>query len=223
MTQWTHKALVRRMAAWLKGTKRMTVVMAELATRNSETPDVIGWSNTPAVALSTLIECKVSRADFLADGKKRFRRFEEHGMGDSRYVAVPKGLLTAGDLPDGWGLLEVDERFVWERRQAQAKPANKRNECVMLMSALRRLELSTAVYVVQDDAEHGRLWSNDDSKRKGVSEDGEGEAGEEGREVLRWVDGRGEAAAPGEGARAETRAEGEAGTQGEGAGERAGA
>lgn len=40
---WTHKKLVHRMANWLKYQKKMTVVCAELTTRNSETPDVIGW------------------------------------------------------------------------------------------------------------------------------------------------------------------------------------
>ncbi len=148
MLDWTHKQLVRRIAQWLKGTKRMTVVMSELTTRNGETPDVIGWIGG---ASSILIECKVSRADFLADGKKWFRRNEERGMGDVRYIAAPKGLLEPDEISDGWGLLEVDERYVREVREPERKEANKRNECVMLMSALRRLEISTAVYVVADE------------------------------------------------------------------------
>jgi len=139
------------MAAWLKGSKKMTVVCSELATRNSERPDVIGWIGGAA---SILIECKVSRGDFFSDGKKWFRRDEGSGMGDRRYVAAPKGLLTPDEMPDGWGLLEVDERCVREAREAQPKKASKRNECVMLMSALRRLEISTAVYVVHDDTEN---------------------------------------------------------------------
>jgi hypothetical protein len=31
------------------------------------------------------------------------------------------------------------------------KDANKRRECLMLMSALRRLEISTAVFVIQEE------------------------------------------------------------------------
>jgi len=145
-TEWTHKALVRRMAQWLKGTKRMTVVCAELTTRNGETPDMIGWVGD---AGSILIECKVSRADFHADAKKRFRRCADTGMGDKRYVAAPKGLLRIEEIPAGWGLLEVD-RFVHVAKPAALMQASKRNECVMLMSALRRLEISTAVYVVSE-------------------------------------------------------------------------
>jgi len=123
--------------------------MSELTTRNTETPDVIGWVGG---AFSTLIECKVSRADFLSDKHKIFRRCEEMGMGDLRYYAAPKGVLTADDMPYGWGLFEVDS-YIRETKEATTKTANKSTECVMLMSALRRLEISTAVYVVQESEE----------------------------------------------------------------------
>lgn len=76
----THKQLVRRMSNWLRNSKGYSVVIAELATRNSETPDVLGFH----AGASMMIECKVSRSDFLADREKRFRRCEELGMGDQR-------------------------------------------------------------------------------------------------------------------------------------------
>ena len=47
-------------------------------------------------------------------------------------------------------LYEVDERFVREKVKAEYKDANKKKECMMLMSALRRLEISTCVFVRQD-------------------------------------------------------------------------
>jgi len=147
---WTHKKLVTRMARWLKGTKRMSVVFTELATRVSETPDLIGWQSGETTAPSVLIECKVSRSDFLADGKKWFRRYADMGMGDLRYVAAPAGLLTADEMPEGWGLLEV-ARYVRVTKEADKMPACKGRECVMLVSALRRLEIATAVYVVADE------------------------------------------------------------------------
>ena len=152
MAEWTHKKLVRRMVGWLKAQRMSTVVIAELAAGNNiETPDVIAWHG----GASILIECKTSRADFHADKEKHFRKFEEHGMGDTRYFAAPAGVLKPEDIPEGWGLMEVDERFVRTKVQASHKEANKRAEGVMLVSAIRRLELSTAVYVVQDsDAEN---------------------------------------------------------------------
>lgn len=144
--EWTHKKLVRRMVRWLKNTERMLVVISELSTRNSETPDVIGWAGG---ALSILIECKISHADFLADAKKHFRRHAEWGVGDMRYMAAPKGLLKVDEIPEGWGLLDVD-RYVYTTKEAKLVQANKQNECIMLMSALRRLEIATAVYVVHE-------------------------------------------------------------------------
>ena len=145
----THKQLVRRIAAWMKNSKHAVVVLTELVTqRTSETPDVLGFFGAAA---STLVECKTSRADFRADAKKHFRREEERGMGDRRYFAAPKGVLDPDDMPDGWGMLSVEEHCVRELVSPEPKTANKAAECMMLMSALRRLEISTAVYVVHEE------------------------------------------------------------------------
>jgi len=143
---WTHKQLVRRLGSWLKNRRYMTVVITELTTGTSETPDVVGWK---CGGCSTLVECKVSRADFKADAKKFFRRNEGRGIGDRRYMATPKGLLTPREVPEGWGLLEVGNHQVREIKPAEYKEANKTAECTMLVSAIRRLEISTAVFVRQ--------------------------------------------------------------------------
>lgn len=145
----THKQLVNRMVHWLRHTRRYSVVVAERATRVSETPDVLGFHG----GKSLLIECKVSRADFLADREKQFRAQAEQGMGDLRYYAAPGGILTPADLPLGWGLLEVRSnngvRFVVE---ATSQPANKRNEVSFLVSAIRRLEIACTVFVQHEAA-----------------------------------------------------------------------
>ena len=72
-------------------------------------------------------------------------------MGDLRYVAAPIGILRAEEMPARWGLLEVTKRQVRVTKEAEPMKAHKGRECVMLMSALRRVELSTAVYVVAED------------------------------------------------------------------------
>lgn len=156
----THKALVKKAAAWLRNRKNCNVVFAELATQNNETPDAIGFHGAGG---SILVECKCSRADYLADKIKIFRHYEDMGMGDARYFLAPKGMLKADELPEGWGLLEVSEHQTREIKEATHKPANKRAEVKMLMSAIRRLELSTAVFVraeeenakLRDDAGNG--------------------------------------------------------------------
>jgi len=146
----THKQLCTRMATWLKNTRHYTVVATELSTAASETPDVIGWHG---MAESILIECKVSRSDFLSDRDKLFRQQEEYGMGDYRYYAAPVGVICPHEVPDGWGLLEVHEKQIVKTTEAIRKPANKKNECKMLMSILRRVEISTAVFVRQEGVE----------------------------------------------------------------------
>lgn len=64
----THKNAVKRMVLWLRNSRGCAVVMAERSsTYVIEKPDVIGWKSNSA---SILIECKVSRSDFLADKLK---------------------------------------------------------------------------------------------------------------------------------------------------------
>lgn len=150
----THKELVKQAGIWLKNcTHTHTVVITELTTSSSETPDAIGFGSG---GFSTLIECKASRVDFLADRKKHFRRNPETGMGHSRYFMAPVGLLRADELPEGWGLIEVyDKTESGRRRRYETVKAthlleiNERAQTGMLVSVLRRLEISTAVFVRQ--------------------------------------------------------------------------
>ena len=93
---------------------------------------------------------ETSRADFHADKKKSFRRMESMGVGDKRYFAVPKGLIQPSEVPEGWGLLYLEKYCVREIVKPVVKEANKNSECTMLISAIRRLQISTAVYVVQE-------------------------------------------------------------------------
>lgn len=97
----THTQCVEFAARYLR--KRCPVVLPEFFSWNAELPDVIGFKNH----LSTLIECKISRSDFLADRHKHFRMFPEKGMGDRRYYCCPKGLIQKEELPYGWGLLYI--------------------------------------------------------------------------------------------------------------------
>lgn len=153
-----HKEAVRRMAQWLRNSRGHSVVFAEFVASIDEHPDVIGWK----YGESTLIECKVSRADFLADKDKTFRCVEELGMGNLRYFAAPKGLLRMEDMPDGWGLLDICEHHVRQIKPAEQKQANKAHEVMMLTSAIRRLEISTAVFVRHEEPD--AMTTNADSK-----------------------------------------------------------
>ena len=116
--EWTHAALVLRAARWLKNNQRCGVVLVEPQSFQAEIPDAIGWVRQS----SFLIECKATRADFLSDAKKTFRRRPERGMGEFRYYMTPVGLIDKSELPDRWGLIEVHGRRSRVIVRAEARP-----------------------------------------------------------------------------------------------------
>lgn len=147
----THAHLVKFAYEWVLKSGSCGVAFREFNTGacNGEYPDVIGFSSGP----TTIIECKTSRADFLADSKKMFRRYPEQGMGDYRYYFCPEGLIKVEELPEGWGLIYVNAEGKAKRKhRAEVKKANgfnipyqhKKNikaEHNLMYSALRRLQL----------------------------------------------------------------------------------
>ncbi len=142
----THKMLVSKAEKWLKSQGCGVVFRDNLkaATHNGELPDVIGWRD----GLSILVECKNSRADFLADKAKPFRQTPEIGMGDWRFFLCPPDIIAVSDLPEGWGLLYAYPKQVKEIHGVPGncgwwrnKPfeGNKRCETQIMYSALRRI------------------------------------------------------------------------------------
>lgn len=141
----THDDLVMRAEKWLKSQNCKVVIRDPFRTMNQEQPDTIGWRD----GVSILIEAKASRADFLADKKKWFRKYPEKGMGDWRFYICEPDVIRIEDLPEGWGLLYVTPKTI---KKVHGIPTNcnwhncphtpnKRAETVMLVSALRRLQI----------------------------------------------------------------------------------
>ncbi|MDV3469032.1 hypothetical protein RZA67_09850 [Stenotrophomonas sp. C3(2023)] len=151
MTCLTHADLVKVAGRWLRNTAGCSVVLEELcaATGNGENPDAIGWYT----GRTLLVECKVSRSDFLADRKKPFRADPARGLGQYRYFMAPKGLLRADELPPRWGLLEVSGRRVfltsghepkrWYRDENpwEFKQRFHEGETQILLSAMARIKV----------------------------------------------------------------------------------
>ena len=136
----THAKLVELAVGWLRR-YRCGVVLSEQACVSGEMPDAIGWKKA---CHSVLIECKVSRADFLADREKPFRRKPEEGVGCERFYLAPRGLIRVDELPAGWGLIEVCGREI-ERVKPSAKNLRSevgfRYEMNLLLASLRRVEV----------------------------------------------------------------------------------
>jgi len=135
-----HAFLVARAVEWLRR-YRCGVVVSEQACISGEMPDAIGWKRA---CHSVLVECKISRADFLADRNKPFRMKPELGVGSERFYLVPKELVRVEELSPGWGLLEYRNRSV-ELVRASKKNLRSdegfRCEMNLLLASLRRVEI----------------------------------------------------------------------------------
>jgi len=143
----THKELIEISYRW--SLNRCAFAFKDLVTSGwyGEVPDLIGFNS----AGTFLIEAKTSRADFLQDKKKKFRRFPGFGMGDWRFFIAEKGLIEIKELPNKWGLIEVNEN---RKARTAYNPFGKGNiyshwkrndkcegaEISMMYSALRRLQ-----------------------------------------------------------------------------------
>lgn len=98
----THSNLVEIAYRWMLKNGGMTIAFKELKSMTEEIPDVVGFNSWE----SMVIECKVSRADFLKDKKKPHRA---KGMGKWRFFICPDGLIRTEELPEKWGLIYVKD------------------------------------------------------------------------------------------------------------------
>lgn len=145
--QLTHKQAATRAAEWLRNSIGCNVVLRELSCMGTrEIPDALGFKG----GRSILVECKVNRSDFLADKNKGFRSEPEKGMGDTRYFACPPGLIDPSEVPNGWGLLFIHPRRIIIEKEPEGHESNKADEVKLLVAVIRRLEISTAVFVRQE-------------------------------------------------------------------------
>jgi hypothetical protein len=128
----SHANLVELSAVWLR--KKHPVVVTEVACCGGEEADAIGFNGI----LSTIVECKAHRSDFLSDNKKPWRQRTEIGLGDYRYYCCPRGLIGIHELPESWGLLEVVGGRVFTAHKA-IKFSNKASEAPILISVIRRI------------------------------------------------------------------------------------
>lgn len=137
----THDDLVERAVKWLKNPSKHKsgcgVAVPELVSYASESPDAIGWYGGNG---SHLIECKVSRSDFLADKKKIHR----HGpcAGQYRWYLCPPSLIKPEETPETWGLLYCHaDRITVEKIADQNPNRSLHQEIRMMYSLLRRVSV----------------------------------------------------------------------------------
>lgn len=171
-----HRMLVEAAYLWVLKNGSCGVAFKELNSLacNGEYPDVIGFGSH---GYSVLIECKTTRSDFHSDKKKVFRQHPEFGMGSHRYYCCPTGVIKKEDLPEGWGLIYVNEKY---RARCVYKPIievvlneygdkhktiykhekNLKAEHGLMYSALRRLHIRGRI----DEIYNAEL-ANDDKRK----------------------------------------------------------
>src|ERR1700689_4914076 len=104
----THAQLVEHAVRWLRS-YRCGVVLSEQACVSGEMPDAIGWKRANH---SVLVECKITRADFLADRAKPFRSKPERGVGCERFYLTPANLLRLEPQ-------SITDFLKWKNRMAE--------------------------------------------------------------------------------------------------------
>jgi hypothetical protein len=146
-----HAQLIARAEEWLRRRYKCGIILSEQYCATGEVPDVIAWKG---FCKSVLVECKVSRADFLADAGKPFRQKPEEGMGSQRFYMAPAGMIAAHELPKHWGLLELrgrDVRMVVKPGRAdQRSDVGLMKEMNLLLASLRRVELRIEPQTITD-------------------------------------------------------------------------
>jgi hypothetical protein len=146
-----HALLVRCAVEWLRRYYQCGVILSEQYCATGETPDVIGWKGH---CKSVLVECKVSRADFLADAGKPFRRRPEEGMGSQRFYLAPAGVIRPPELPPNWGLLGLYGRevqmLIQPAKRDLRSPQALMKEMNLLLASLRRVELRIEPQTITD-------------------------------------------------------------------------
>jgi hypothetical protein len=124
-----HSQMVLAAVDWLRHAYGCGIVLSEQYCATGEIPDAIGWKG---FCHSVIVECKVSRPDFLADGNKPFRTNPAAGLGCERFYLAPPELIAPEELPPHWGLLQY--------RRGEVRIAVKAGKNLLLAS-LRRVEV----------------------------------------------------------------------------------
>jgi hypothetical protein len=159
----THSRLVDHAVHWLKSKYRCGIVLSEQSCSSGETPDAIGWK---ARNHSVVVECKISRADFLADASKCWRTHPECALGCERFYLAPAEVVSCSELPPGWGLLEIrggQVTVVGRSRKNLRSPEGLANEMNLLLASLRRVEVRIEPQTITDFLK----WKNRMAKYNG--------------------------------------------------------
>jgi hypothetical protein len=135
-----HGVLVEAAVTWLRS-QRCGVVLSEQGCSSGEMPDAIGWKGK---CHSIVVECKISRGDFLSDAGKAWRSDPAIALGCERYYFAPRDMIRETELPAGWGLLEFHAhktKLIKKSKRNLRQDEGFKNEMNLLLASLARVEV----------------------------------------------------------------------------------
>lgn len=121
MNKWDHDALAVDLAGYLSGADTMVWTDMQLGPSGSPRPDVFTLRRSYSKPMPMAFECKISRSDLRSDTTSgKWQSYLKYAGGVT--FAVPDGLCTVSDIPNGCGLI-VRKAEVW--RYARRPTLNK--------------------------------------------------------------------------------------------------
>lgn len=111
MSEWQHDALAADLAGYLSGPELMVWTDMQLGPSGSPRPDVYTLRRSYSKPMPMAYEIKISRSDLRSDTTSgKWQSYMKYAGGV--VFAVPDGLCTVADIPDGCGLI-VRKAEVW--------------------------------------------------------------------------------------------------------------
>ena len=130
---WKHDDLAADLAGYLSSQDTMIWTDMQLGPSGSPRPDVYTIRKSYSKPLPLAFECKISRSDLRSDTTSgKWQSYLKYASGV--VFAVPDGLCTVADIPDGAGLiLRKAKEWRYARRPTLAKVTPPFDACMKLL------------------------------------------------------------------------------------------
>lgn len=164
---WGHDALAADLAGYLNSTEVMIWTDMQLGPSGSPRPDVYLIRKSYSKPLPLAFECKISRSDLRSDTTSgKWQTYLKYAAGV--VFAVPDGLCTTADIPDGCGLIvRKAKEWRYARRPTLRKVEVPFDACMKLLID----GVSRAYRPALPQPRKIALWSEHEAVRKRFGKD----------------------------------------------------
>ena len=168
MTEYDHDELAHNLAQHLKAEDRMVWENVPAGPSGSVRPDVLVMRKSFTQPNPITYEVKVSLSDFRSDvTKAKWKAYLDFSYGV--VFAVPKGLVTKNDLPDGCGLITYNGEGMWHTvKKPTLSPCTIDSNVLLklLMGGEKRMSQAKPIQPREFDR-----WKHNDTLRRKFGDD----------------------------------------------------